>query len=66
MIDNHPIGHPASLEDLQGLSERNNVIAALDRFIVKHYGERCSDPQGGCPTCSVWAARDALNATILE
>lgn len=47
-------------------AERRELFGAIDRFIVKVYGERCDTVQGGCQCCSVWAARDVLSATILE
>lgn len=62
----HSTGHPVDLDEAENAAERRELIAALDRFLVKHYGERCNTVQGGCPCCAVWAARDVLNASIFE
>jgi len=35
-------------------------LAAIDRRIVKEWGDRCSDRELGCITCQVWAARDVI------
>lgn len=57
---------PLSLLEPAGEAERREMIATVDRFLVKHYGERCVEQQGGCWNCIVWAARDMLNATVAE
>lgn len=62
----HPVGHPVELDDARAVLERREMLAAVDRFIAKYYGERCSTVQGGCPCCTIWAARDMLNAAIFE
>lgn len=62
----HRIGHPDSLTDDAAARDRRELIAMIDRFLAKHYGERCEQVQGGCPCCAAWAARDALNASIFE
>lgn len=62
----HAIGHPVELDDDAVAAQRRELIASIDRFIAQHYGERCSTVQGGCPRCTVWAARDVLNAAIFE
>ncbi len=56
----------AALLDPEGERDRRDTLAAIDRFLVKYYGERCSTMSGGCPCCIVWAARDMLAATITE
>lgn len=33
---------------------------AVDRWLTKHYGERCETRAIGCPNCDVWHARDIL------
>lgn len=68
-MSDHALGHPEKLDDHDdhdGVVERREMIASLERFIVKYYGERCEAVQGGCPRCAIWAARDVLNATIFE
>lgn len=65
-MNDHRVGHPAELDDEFWAAERRELFGAIDRFIVKTYGERCSEVQGGCPCCAIWAARDALNASIFE
>lgn len=62
----HKTGHPIELDEDEGARDRRELIASVERFIVRYYGERCSTVQGGCPCCSIWAARDMLNATIFE
>jgi hypothetical protein len=62
----HRVGHPDSLADHANVVARQELMASIDRFIVKHYGDRCSAVQGGCPCCAAWAARDVLNATLYE
>jgi hypothetical protein len=62
----HRLGHPEQLDEPELAAERRELFAAIDRFIVRTYGERCRDVQGGCPTCAIWAARDVLSATIFE
>lgn len=60
----HMVGQPASLDDAKAEAEKREVFAALDRFIVKHYGERCKPYQDGCPCCIAWAMRDTLSMAI--
>ena len=62
----HSVGHPADLDEEANAAVRRELFGSIDRFLVKFYGERCSVVQGGCPCCAVWAARDALNASIFE
>lgn len=57
---------PLTLLEPEGEAERREMIATVDRFLAKHYGERCPTPSGGCWNCIVWAARDMLNATVAE
>lgn len=45
-------------------AERREMFAAIDRFIVKLYGERCQPVCSGCRCCIAWAARDMLNTVI--
>lgn len=65
-MSEHALGHPETLDSHKATVERQELIASLDRFLVKHYGDRCDTVQGGCPCCAVWASRDALNASIFE
>lgn len=58
--------HPDALDEQVSQAERREMLATVDRFIVKHYGERCREVLGGCSTCAAWAARDVLNATTFE
>lgn len=57
---------PAGLLEPEGEADRREMIATVDRFIAKYYGERCTSLSGGCWCCIVWAARDMLNAAIAE
>lgn len=65
-MDKHSPWHPANADRDDIKAERREMLATIDRFLVKVYGERCSQVYGGCVRCTVWAARDALNAAILE
>lgn len=66
MPADHRLGHPVELDEAENATERRELFGTIDRFIVKFYGERCSTVQGGCPCCAIWAARDALNASVFE
>lgn len=62
----HSLGHPTELDESAMAAERRELFGTIDQFIVKTYGERCSEVQGGCSVCAIWAARDVLNATMFE
>ncbi len=36
-------------------------IAAVDRRLVRDFGERCDTFEVGCATCQCWRARDILH-----
>lgn len=65
-MSDHKLGHPTELDDDKGRADRREALAHLDRFLVRYYGERCSDVQPGCSCCVVWAARDMLHAATFE
>lgn len=39
----------------------NETFAAMDRLIVKEFGERCPDFDPTCATCVAWRAREDLH-----
>ena len=57
---------PAKLCEAAGAADRLEMLATVDRFLVKYYGKRCPSLSGGCWNCMAWAARDMLSATIAE
>lgn len=60
------IPETAELDEEKARAERRELFGTIDRYIVKTYGERCPDAQGGCYNCMAWAARDALYASLYE
>jgi hypothetical protein len=56
--------YPQDVLDAKLRAEFGEAIASVDRIIVKVYGERCSELESGCATCTAWAARDTLFASI--
>lgn len=62
----HTAGHPASSTTDEANAERREMLATIDRFIVKHYGAPCQPSEPGCPCCIAWKMRDALAMAISE
>ena len=50
--------------DEEDAVETKEFLARFARFIVKFYGERCPDVEGGCAICSMWALHDLTKAMI--
>lgn len=52
------------MTDYEEAVETKEFLGSFARFIVKFYGERCPDVEGGCPKCSMWALYDLTVAMI--
>jgi hypothetical protein len=41
-----------------------NLFQQFHDLIVRDYGVRCAEPEGGCPICQMWGMYDLLKISV--